>query len=352
MGVLVVLLAIFLSGCTTKDYYPIRNTQPEKRYIGFDEETRKVYIFDRGTITDSVENVPVPYLFNRGISPNQSIIGPTGELTELTFNASYTDEVKTSIMISAATKGRSSFAGVTTAADHTVAVGPDRHGQILNTSHLTNILQNSVNSEIERNRQARLAVLGKSSATERANAIQIRHQAQGDLAKEREKRRKEQQEEIEETFEKFKPVLQAYIAVPSDMKMKITRDGLHNANTVNNYLSPLATEISADLTIMGISGIAFWDCFQIDKIPKVYTEHGLFLVNGISHSIGRNGWFTTLTGLYYFMWRDENQGAVVQDSHDVHSLEEQGPTTVTRREQSRKWQEENNISKKKSNFGL
>jgi len=284
--------------------------------IGFDEETRKIYIFDRGTVTQDLENVPEIYNFNADTK---------GELINFTFDASYTDEVKTSIMLSAYLPEGHSFDGVTVAGDYSTAVGPGIHGQVLNSSPLKDILQNEINSQILAKKQRRKSALHYRS--NQVSAARLQARARTNISREREIREAEdaKQKELAKVFDGISKVLQPYIAVPSAMKALIKLDGLQNSQTVNNYLSPLATEISMDLSIMGISGIAFWDCFQVDKIPAVYTEHGVFLVNGISHSIDRGGWFTSLHGLYYFMWRDKNQGSVVQSQNAIIDIENTQP---------------------------
>jgi len=288
--------------------------------IGFDEESKKMYIFDRGNIIPDFPTIPTAYLFNKGTE---------GELLGLDFNASYTDEVKTSIMISGRTRGRGSYGGVTIGArDYSVTFGPDRHGLILNTNSFEDVLQRAVNAISATKRREQLALLGKTPESERARAVQAREEVvHAALVEDRDEEDPELTE-LEKQLKKYTNELESYLQLPSSMKGHIASHGLTHSNTPNNYLAPLATEITCQLTMMGISGIAFWDCFQVDKLPKVYGEHGVFLVNGISHHIGQDGWTTDVMGLYYFIWKDGQQGARVQEASEPHDELFVPPTLV------------------------
>jgi len=269
--------------------------------IGFDEETKKVYIFDRGgsAVLPDYPNIPEPYIFNKGTE---------GELLELNFDASFSDEMKTSVMISARSRGDQDFGGTTIGARRSVAFGPDRHGHILGTDGLFDVLQKSINDLAIVRRRERLAQLGRTIETDREHAAQSRENAR-DAQYEQQRRRDEELSEISQELRKFNDELKWYIQLASTMKGKITAHALRHPEISNNYITPIATEITLQLTIMGISGIAFWDCFKVDKLPKVYGEHGVFLVNGISHDISRGGWTTKLNGLYYFIWQTSQQQA-------------------------------------------
>ncbi len=58
LGVLGILLIMFLFGCTTRDYYPIKNVNPENQNIGFGEETKLFFDIEnkaKTTLTAEVE---------------------------------------------------------------------------------------------------------------------------------------------------------------------------------------------------------------------------------------------------------------------------------------------------------
>jgi len=276
--------------------------------IGFDEESKKVYIFDRGNVLPDFPTVPPAYVFNKGVE---------GELLGLDFNASYTDEVKTSIMISGRTQGQGSFGGATVAADHSVTFGPDRHGLILNTNSFVDTLQREVNRLSASKRRTQLALFGRTPETEHSRAVQARKVAHDRILVEEDVEENTELTEIERQLKKFTSELEWYIQLPSSMKGYIAAHGLRHSDVPNNYLAPLATEITCQVTVMGISGIAFWDCFMIDKLPGVYKNHGVFLVNGLSHSISADGWTTDIDGLYYFIWKDGQQGPKHEDAEGV-----------------------------------
>ena len=281
--------------------------------IGFDEETKKIYIFDNGSVAPDFPEIPPTYLFNEGSE---------GELLELDFSAEFSDEIKTSVMISGRTKGRGRFAGATTAAQASSTFGPNRSGQMLNINSLIDVLQEEVNKLATADRTERLALLDRTTETEEAHAVQVRVAA-SDLAAQRQEQRdiarEEELSEIDKELRKYTNELEWYIQIPSTMKGRIAAHSLRHPDIANNYISPIATEITCQLTIMGISGIAFWDNFMVDKLPKVYREHGVFLVNGMSHSIDRDGWNTQINGLYYFLWQSGQQGQRIQSVQEVET---------------------------------
>ena len=283
--------------------------------IGFDEETKKVYIFDQGSVAPDFPEIPPVYLFNEGAE---------GELLGMDFSAEFSDELKTSIMISARTKGQGQFAGATTAAQASTAFGPNRSGQMLNVNNLTDVLQTAINELAEARREDRIALLDRlldrSLATKTEHADNVR-QTRIDLQDERERQRVLAEQETVEGFEnelkKFTNELEWYVQIPSSMKGRIAAHGITHPDVANNYISPIATEINCQITVMGLSGIAFWDNFMIDKLPRQYRNHGVFLVNGLSHDISRDGWTTQIKGLYYFLWQSGQQGKRMQSIQEV-----------------------------------
>jgi len=309
--------------------------------IGFDEESKKVYIFDRGCVLPDFPDIPTTYIFNEGVE---------GELLGLDFNASYTDEVKTSIMISGRTKGRGSYSGGTVAAapsEYGVTFGPDRHGVIVNTNSLEDVLQTEVNKIAKEKRRTQLALLGKTPETERVHAIQTRDVAH-DPALQEPSAGEEEVRDIDKQLKKYTNELEWYLQLPSTMKGRIAAYGITHSELPNNYLSPIATEISCEITVMGLSGIAFWDCFMVDKLPKVYREHGVFLVNGLSHNVSRDGWTTTIRGLYYFIWMDGQQGQRIQAAQKPKEGTFEGPVLLPR---ERELAEERRRERRQGRYG-
>ena len=73
--------------------------------------------------------------------------------------------------------------------------------------------------------------------------------------------------------------------------------------------------------MQGITGLAFYDTFLVDKLPRIYRDHGVFLINEIAHGITPSGWTTTIGGLYYFV----NLTGKGQPSSDPISPTEQFP---------------------------
>jgi len=56
--------------------------------------------------------------------------------------------------------------------------------------------------------------------------------------------------------------------------------------------------LSVSITLDGISGIRYWDAFNIDYIPAIYNEQGFFFVTSINQSIVAGDWVTTIIGNY------------------------------------------------------
>ena len=68
-------------------------------------------------------------------------------------------------------------------------------------------------------------------------------------------------------------------------------------NAVNLYLSP-PLPIKYSFKILGNSGIRRGDTFNITGIPTKYSEHGLFQVVQVDHSLQGSQWVTDVTGQY------------------------------------------------------
>lgn len=65
-----------------------------------------------------------------------------------------------------------------------------------------------------------------------------------------------------------------------------------------NTTSPMVIPLSLSLTMDGISGIKIFQKYTIteDFLPKNYTNALEFIVKGISHNIGKDGWVTKIEG--------------------------------------------------------
>jgi hypothetical protein len=56
--------------------------------------------------------------------------------------------------------------------------------------------------------------------------------------------------------------------------------------------------LSITLTVDGISGIRYWDAFNVDYVPAIYNEQGFFFVTAINHTVISGDWTTTIHGNY------------------------------------------------------
>jgi hypothetical protein len=77
-------------------------------------------------------------------------------------------------------------------------------------------------------------------------------------------------------------------------------------NAINGEHGPngagksLVTNIEISVTIDGFSGFRCGECFNIDGVPEVYNQLGVFQIRNIKHSVSDSeGWTTTLEA----MWR-------------------------------------------------
>lgn len=56
--------------------------------------------------------------------------------------------------------------------------------------------------------------------------------------------------------------------------------------------------LTITVTLDGISGIRYWDAFNVDYVPAIYNEQGFFFVTEINHEIVAGDWVTTVRGNY------------------------------------------------------
>lgn len=55
--------------------------------------------------------------------------------------------------------------------------------------------------------------------------------------------------------------------------------------------------LSVSFTINGIGGIRIGDCFAIDYLPETYRKFSAFQVSKVDHTVGTEGWKTSITGI-------------------------------------------------------
>lgn len=252
--------------------------------LAFDEETQQYKIYDKKCVF-SDKNYPTPYVFNRG---NQ------GELLSLGFSADFTKEAKTAILL--APKPRTQQE-IREANDNEVGSfnQPNLYTQALNLP----LLRDDLGLSVHNARLANLPALSPYQKGQRARRVRERAEA----TTERDEEQLQANVEIRKSrLDRFAHPLGAYIALPSDMLSKIFGSGIANPNQINNFVAPIPTEINLSMTIQGITGLAFYDTFQVDKLPQVYEDHGVFLINDIKHEVNAtDGWTTEIGGLYYFV---------------------------------------------------
>jgi len=56
--------------------------------------------------------------------------------------------------------------------------------------------------------------------------------------------------------------------------------------------------LTTTITLDGISGIRYWDAFNLDYVPHIYNEQGFFFVTAIDHVISSGDWSTSVRGNY------------------------------------------------------
>ncbi len=265
--------------------------------LAFDEETQEYKIYDRKCVFGSKVSPPA-YLFNEA-GDGQAV----GELLDFSFEANFSKESKTAILLSSGARIRQDvmegFAGGFNQ--------PSFWTRVLNLPDLVDELGKNVEtvrSTKASNEQGSLGpttralfrVENLTPSDDGAKAVRIELEPQGESSAEAAERERTRR------IRRFGDPMLAYIANPTKLITQISQDGARNPNQINNFVSPIPTEINMSLTITGITGVAFYDTFLVDKLPRIYSDHGVFLINEIQHDVNTNsGWTTTLGGLYYFV---------------------------------------------------
>jgi hypothetical protein len=124
-----------------------------------------------------------------------------------------------------------------------------------------------------------------------------------------------QQAKIKETSLTTTPAKATKTATPEDVSKVIdasskkfkTSKGIkilifQNEKVVAKYVSKsfyeknksLLTPIQISLTIDGISGISCGEYFKCDGVPEIHNQIGAFQIENVKHSVGSEGWYTTL----------------------------------------------------------
>lgn len=61
---------------------------------------------------------------------------------------------------------------------------------------------------------------------------------------------------------------------------------------------PTLSPIDINLTVDGFSGFRCGYCFNVDGIPEIYNQNGVFQITNVKHSISNEGWTTTIEAGY------------------------------------------------------
>lgn len=268
--------------------------------LAFDEETQQYKIYDKKCVFDAGANVPDPYVFNQNT---------VGELLDLSFEANFSKESKTAILLASRPQTKKE------AVEEMSIDGfnqPSIWTQVLNLPDLKDELGEAVQRDRNRALQARdidrpeesgIRVLTRADNQSRSSAAFLERK-EAEQRAEAEQEAKDEGRRIERATRlvRFADAMGAYIASPTKLIAAIAEHGRKNPNQVNNFVSPIPTEINLSMTVQGITGLAFYDTFLVDKLPRIYRDHGVFLINEIQHDVNpSSGWTTTIGGLYYFV---------------------------------------------------
>ena len=256
--------------------------------LAFDEETKQYKVYDKKCVFTN-KSFPTPYVFNKDT---------VGELLSFTFDASFSNEAKTAILL-AKPQTRQELKASGNDLGQGTYNQPNIWSQVMNIPELKDELGNSVQHK-------RIQELRNVDRAGGVNTLYTRIIADVTrIVEAAEKAKKEDEQEALSRLgilARFASVMGPYIAIPSRMLATIFEDGIANLNTINNYVAPIPTEINLSLMLQGITGFAFYDTFLVDKLPRIYEDHGVFLINDIKHAVDiQSGWTTTLGGLFYFV---------------------------------------------------
>ncbi len=268
--------------------------------LAFDEETQQYKIYDKKCVFGGKKDAR-PYLFNEDAE---------GELLDFSFEANFSKESKTAILLSnTQTRAEvdsenvsgfnqpSFWTGILNLPDLKDELGENIQAirtEELRKSSDQRVIDSSPIFEILLADQTQpLTTVG----LDRANALLAQSRA---LEADEEREIREGRERTRRIARFGTPML-PYIANSIKMIAEISRDGAANPTQINNFVAPIPTEINMSLKLTGINGFAFFDTFLVDKLPRIYSDHGMFLITEIQHSVDTNsGWTTTLGGIYWF----------------------------------------------------
>lgn len=263
--------------------------------IIWDEDKARVVVYDAPHVSDTetVEDVPGNlYRFN---------VGTVGELLNFNFNAQFTKEVLSAIMLQIYSEQ-----GNVPNLDGTLQ-GPDIHGLVLNTpgGDASSQYAMLLNQEIEKTLPGNEGQPNTNTTMDQAasrTGVTPKVLADSGWAAEGQQQQKELEQQQALVAAKFEKSLLPFVTIPSILKGQTSRTALAST-TPNNYIAPIPTEVGMDLTFQGIGGIAFYDAFTVDKLPQRYTDKGLFFINKLVHEVtAEQGWRTSIGGQWYYMF--------------------------------------------------
>jgi len=305
--------------------------------MAFDEERKRIKIFDRALVYTTPREPISSYVFNQGTY---------GETLSLDFSAQYSKEVKSAIILGG---GATAGGGLLSVSN---ALSTDYHGQTLNKTTVYRVdgtkvefgdKDHLVSDSLRILRAAEI----ESILEEKIPEVSGEQNAEVDAAEARDERISQLAKDISKDREILKDrlkdlnfnvdVIWPYAGLQTIIKSKVLLDGAENLHRPNSLIAPVPTEISLNLTVQGISGISFMDTFLVDKLPVVYAKYGTFYVSALEDTISKEGWTTTIGGMYYFLHTDEigdselqqirnkqlEISAAEQKSYDIPKLQRQ-----------------------------
>ena len=227
------------------------------------------------------------------------------ELLSLNFDASYTDELLAIVMLSRKTHDQDGKAITGDAPEARSVAGQSQWPNQLNRSSV----EPTLDKELDRlaDEEKRVSEYANrdlaSSLTPRVNTEILMENIQKLQAEEAQSNLTQERTDTNTVLEKFKNTLDYYVAWPSILRYGLGLDrGTSAEGSINSYIAPAPTNITIGMKIRGLAGLRFFDTFLVDKLPQIYELHGVYLINGIADTIGSEGWYTELNGMYYYVW--------------------------------------------------
>jgi hypothetical protein len=125
-----------------------------------------------------------------------------------------------------------------------------------------------------------------------------------------------QQQILSGSFDQTKEVTKEEVNVADIIKQTSTQFKFGNENKIliykdekfvlnkiqqtpqEKYKKPTLSPIDINLTVDGFSGFRCGYCFNIDGIPEIYNQNGVFQITNVKHSINNEGWTTTIEAGY------------------------------------------------------